>query len=98
MPVLGSKNVPVDKVSFPAPVESILNLFSSLDKFTADPGEREDQGVPVQPQRERGGHRAVRLRQLAARVGGGVGKFLDILLVILLTIVLRLEYWLYCFH
>lgn len=43
------------------------------NKFTADPGVGQDQGVLVQPQRERRGHCTVCLRQLAARMGGGSG-------------------------
>ena len=77
MPVLGSKNVPVDKVSSECHVtwrNPLTDFGFFLDKFTVDSREREDQGVLIQSERKCGRHRAVRVRQLAARMGRGVGK------------------------
>ena len=51
MPVLGSKNVPSDKVSGLS-LKTSLSIFIILflDKFTIDFGKREDEGVFVQSQ------------------------------------------------
>lgn len=44
------------------------------DKLAFDPGERQDARVSIRPERERGRHRAVCIRQLARGVEGGVGQ------------------------